>query len=59
MKIDHFKDRLWRLRNLYSIKDAETGRVIPFVPRPEQEAVFQALAGASGSSSFSRPAVLG
>lgn len=44
MKIDHLKDRLWRLRNLYSIKEAETGRVIPFVPRPEQEAVFQALA---------------
>lgn len=36
-------DKMWRLCNLYSIKCAETGRVIPFRPRPEQVEVFQAL----------------
>lgn len=37
-------DKLWRLANLYSIKAAETGRVTPFVPRREQQAIFEALA---------------
>ncbi len=36
-------DKLWRLKNLYRIKDAETGRVIPFRPRPEQLAIYEAL----------------
>lgn len=38
-------DKLWRLKNLYRIKDAETGRVIPFRPRPEQLAIYEALLG--------------
>lgn len=38
------KDRMWRLRWLYSIKEAATGRVIPYRPRPEQLAVYEALA---------------
>lgn len=37
------KDKLWRLSNLYSIKDAETGKVIKFVPRHEQIVIFKAL----------------
>lgn len=36
-------DRLWRLRNLYSCREEGTGRKLPFVPRPEQEAVFKHL----------------
>lgn len=36
-------DKLWRLQNLYHIKDAETGRIIKFVPRPEQMTIFEAL----------------
>lgn len=34
---------LWRLRNLYHIKRADDGRVIRFVPRPEQQRVFDLL----------------
>jgi len=36
-------DPLWRLQNLYSIKRADDGRVIPFEPRPEQLRVFELL----------------
>jgi hypothetical protein len=36
-------DKLWRLKNLYCIKDAETGRIIPFRPRSEQLAIYEAL----------------
>lgn len=36
-------DPLWRLQNLYSVKEAGTGRVVPFVPRPEQMQVFRAI----------------
>lgn len=38
-------DRLWRLNNLYSIKVAETGQVVPFRPRPEQQKINELLAG--------------
>lgn len=38
-----FTDPLWRLDNLYSIKDAETGQIIPFHPRPEQKQIFAAV----------------
>ncbi|GAT33284.1 hypothetical protein TSACC_21697 [Terrimicrobium sacchariphilum] len=41
--IENLKDKLWRLQNLYSIKDAETGQVRKFVPRPEQMEIFRAL----------------
>jgi hypothetical protein len=34
---------IWRLQNLYHIKDADTGRVIKFAPRPEQMQVFRAI----------------
>ena len=37
------ESKAWRIRNLYSIKDAETGLPIPFVPRPEQEEVLACL----------------
>jgi len=47
MSIDEVKanigNKRWRLRNLYSIKDAETGQIKPFTPRREQETIFQAL----------------
>jgi len=37
-------DKLWRLQNLYSIKRADTGKVVPFTPRREQMAIYEALA---------------
>jgi hypothetical protein len=39
----NLRDPLWRLANLYSIKRAEDGKVIPFRPRPEQIKVFDLL----------------
>jgi len=36
-------NKLWRLCSLYCLKDAETGKVIPFDPRPEQMTIFKAL----------------
>ena len=36
-------DARWRLQNLYSIKCEQTGRKIPFVPRPEQTKVIDHL----------------
>ena len=36
-------DKLTRLKTLYSIKDAETGRVSPFIPRAEQLEIYEAL----------------
>lgn len=36
-------DNLWRLENLYSIKDEESGRRIKFCPRPEQKEVITHL----------------
>lgn len=36
-------DPLWRLANLYSVKEADTGRVVPFVPRPEQMEIFRGV----------------
>jgi hypothetical protein len=37
------RDPLWRLNNLYSIKNAADGRLIPFRPRPEQQRVYHML----------------
>ena len=37
------KDRRWRLRNLYRIKEEGTGKVIKFRPKPEQEQVISAI----------------
>jgi hypothetical protein len=34
---------LWRLRNLYHIKQASDGRIIKFAPRPEQQRVYDML----------------
>lgn len=34
---------LWRLQNLYAIKDARTGKTIPFRPHEEQITIFKAL----------------
>ena len=39
------EDKLWRLRNLYKVKRADTGQLVPFVPRPEQELVYKELLG--------------
>lgn len=36
-------DPLWRLNNLYKLKRATDGRIIPFRPRPEQQRVFELL----------------
>lgn len=42
-QIHLLKDPLWRICNLYSIKDEASGRCIPFTPRPEQLEVIQHL----------------
>jgi hypothetical protein len=36
-------DPMWRLCNLYTIKRADSGRLIQFAPRPEQMQVFDML----------------
>ncbi|QJE99107.1 hypothetical protein [Luteolibacter luteus] len=36
-------DPLWRLRHLYQCRQEGKGTGIPFVPRPEQEAIFRHL----------------
>lgn len=43
MTPENLRNPLWRLSNLYHIKNAATGRVIPFRPRPEQVEVFEAI----------------
>lgn len=37
------QDPVWRLENLYWIKNAETGQLIPFVPTPEQADVINEI----------------
>lgn len=36
-------DPIWRLRNLYACREEGKGGAVPFVPRPEQEAIFRHL----------------
>lgn len=38
-------DKGWRLKSLYSIKRADTGQRIAFIPRREQTQIFDALIG--------------
>jgi hypothetical protein len=40
---DDLANPLWRLRNLYHIKQASDGRIIKFEPRPEQQRVYDML----------------
>ena len=40
---EKLKDPIWRLCNLYGVKEAGTGKVIPFRPRAEQLQVFEAV----------------
>ena len=42
------EDKLWRLRHLYKVKRADTGQLLPFVPRPEQELVYKELLAGPG-----------
>lgn len=37
------KDPVWRLCSLYEVKDAETGRMVRFVPTPEQREIIDAV----------------
>lgn len=37
------KDPVWRLCNLYEVKDAKTGRMVPFEPTPEQMEIIEAV----------------
>jgi hypothetical protein len=37
------KDPIWRLKNLYKIKPAKPGPMIPFVPTPEQMEIIDAI----------------
>lgn len=37
------QSQLWRLRNLYACRKEGSGDAIPFVPRPEQEVIFNHL----------------
>jgi len=43
MDIPELKDQRWRLRHLYSCRREGDGNPIPFVPRPEQEQIFDHL----------------
>lgn len=43
MTPEDLADPIWRLHNLYTCKRAEDGRVVPFVPRPEQSEVYDRL----------------
>ena len=36
-------DPVWRLCHLYEVKDAKSGRMIPFVPTPEQRDIIEAV----------------
>ena len=36
-------DPVWRLCHLYEVKDAETGRMVRFVPTPEQMEIIEAV----------------
>lgn len=36
-------DPVWRLCHLYEVKDAKTGRMVPFVPSPEQRDIIEAV----------------
>jgi hypothetical protein len=36
-------DPVWRLCNLYEVKDARTGRMVPFRPTPEQMEIIEAV----------------
>jgi hypothetical protein len=42
-ELDKWKDKRYRLENIYQIKDAATGRTVPFVPRPEQCQIYDLL----------------
>jgi hypothetical protein len=41
-EIDKFRDPIWRISNLYSIRTRD-GKVISFRPRPQQEQVFEMI----------------
>lgn len=43
MTPEQLSDPIWRLHNLYTCKRAEDGRIVPFVPRPEQAEVFDRI----------------
>lgn len=40
---EQFRNPLWRLSNLYYVKRADDGRVVPYVPRPEQAELYDLL----------------
>ena len=37
------QDPVWRLRNLYEVKHAKTGRMVAFNPTPEQQEIIEAV----------------
>src|SRR4029077_1907101 len=37
------QDPVWRLNNLYWVKDAETGKAVPFKPKSEQRVLIDAV----------------
>lgn len=39
----NLKDPIWRIRNLYKIKASKGGKLIPFVPSPEQQQIIDAI----------------
>jgi hypothetical protein len=41
-EIDKFRDPIWRISNLYSIRTRD-GKVIPFRPRPQQSQVLDMI----------------
>ena len=41
--VEKHSSPLWRLDNLYFVKDALTGRAVKFVPRPQQSELIEAI----------------
>lgn len=41
--VEKHSSPLWRLENLYMVKDALTGRAVKFIPRPQQRELIEAI----------------
>jgi hypothetical protein len=41
--LDRLNDPVWRVCNLYKVKDAKSGQEVPFVPTPEQRKVLEGI----------------
>ena len=39
------RDPVWRLEHIYWVKEAATGKAVPFVPKAEQRVLIEAVYG--------------